>query len=95
MYGTIFNLKPKQGKKEALIDSLKDQSRSTEGSVAWFVMNPDSDGDLIAIAVFKDKESYRANAEKPETHENFIKMMDYLDEEPSWNDGTFVIGEVV
>ena len=58
-------------------------------------MNPDSDGDLIAIAVFKDKESYRANAEKPETHENFIKMMDYLDEEPSWNDGTFVIGEVV
>jgi len=34
-------------------------------------------------------------SEKPETHENFIKMMNYLDEEPSWKDGTFVIGDVV
>ena len=95
MYGTIFNLKPKLGKKEALIDSLKDQPASAEGGVAWFVMNPDSEGDLIAIAIFKDKESYRVNAEKPETHENFIKMMKYLDEEPSWKDGTFVIGDIV
>ena len=48
---------------------------------------------IVAIAIFKDKESYTANAKKPEQHENFMKMMEFLDEEPSWNDGKFVIGE--
>ena len=50
-------------------------------------------GDLVAIAIFKDKESYLVNAERPEQHENFMKMMGFLDEEPTWNDGNFVIGE--
>ena len=43
--------------------------------------------------LFKDKEAYVKNAERPEQHENFMKMMELLDEEPSWNDGHFVIGE--
>ena len=96
MYGTIFNLKPKQGKKDLLIDFFKQDQSRREGMVAWFVMNPDDvEGDLTGIAIFKDKESYKANAERPEQHKNFMEMMEYLDEEPSWNDGTFVIGDMV
>ena len=95
MYGSIFSFKPKQGKKAALIDYLKQDQTIPEGGVAWFVMNPDDAGDLIGIAIFKDKESYSANAERPEQHENFMEMMEYLDQEPSWNDGTFVIGDIV
>ena len=94
MYGSIFSLKPKQGMREDLINSFKDNS-TPEGMVSWYVMNPDDNGDLIGIAVFKDKESYKSNAEKPETHQNFIKMMELLEEEPTWNDGEFVIGEVI
>jgi hypothetical protein len=93
MYGSIFNLKPKKEKKQALIDTLGDNSSVPDGGVAWLVMNPDSNEDLIAIAIFKDKESYKLNAEKPETHSNFIKMMSYLEEEPTWNDGSFIISE--
>tara|TARA_B100000900_G_scaffold330650_1_gene291223 strand:- start:264 stop:551 length:288 start_codon:yes stop_codon:yes gene_type:complete len=93
MYGSIFNLKPKKGKKEALIDHLKNDQDRPEGGVAWYVLNPDNDGDLVGIAIFKDEESYKANAERPEQHDNFIKMMDFLVEEPTWNDGNFVIGE--
>ena len=92
MYGSIFSLKPKQGMKEDLIDSFKDNS-TPEGMISWYLMNPDDDGDLIGIAMFKSKEAYKLNAERPETHQNFIKMMEFLNEEPLWNDGEFVIGE--
>ena len=93
MYGSIFNLKPKKGKKDDLINHLKNDEDRPEGGIAWYVLNPDNDGDLVGIAIFKDKESYVKNAERPEQHESFMKMMDFLDEEPSWNDGNFVIGE--
>ena len=93
MYGSIFNLKPKKGKKDDLINHLKYDEDKPEGGIAWYVLNPDNDGDLVGIAIFKDKESYVKNAERPEQHESFMKMMDLLDEEPSWNDGNFVIGE--
>ena len=93
MYGSIFNLKPKKGKKEALIDHLKNDQDRPEGGVAWYVLNPDNDGDLVGIAIFKDEESYKANAERPEQHDNFMKMMDFLVEQPKWNDGNFIIGE--
>ncbi|MBM32226.1 MAG: hypothetical protein CL764_05115 [Chloroflexi bacterium] len=95
MYGSIFSLKPKQGKKRDLIDYFKQDQSIPEGGVAWYVMNPDDEGDLIAIAIFKDKESYRANAEKPEQHKNFLEIMEFLEEEPTWNDGTFVINRIV
>tara|TARA_S200000501_G_C20274224_1_gene504235 strand:+ start:248 stop:535 length:288 start_codon:yes stop_codon:yes gene_type:complete len=93
MYGSIFNLKPKKGKKDDLINHLKNDEDRPEGGIAWYVLNPDNDGDLVGIAIFKDKESYVKNAERPEQHESFMKMMDLLDEEPFWNDGNFVIGE--
>ena len=93
MYGSIFNLKPKKGKREELINHLKINEGKPDGGLAWYVLDPDNNGDLVAIAIFKDKESYLANAERPEQHENFMKMMEFLDEEPSWNDGNFVIGE--
>ena len=93
MYGSIFNLKPKKGKKDDLINHLKNDEDRPEGGIAWYVLNPDNDGDLVGIAILKDKESYVKNAERPEQHESFMKMMDLLDEEPSWNDGNFVIGE--
>ncbi len=95
MYGSIFSFKPKQGKKEDLINYLKKDQTIPEGGVAWFVMNPDDEGDMIGIAIFKDEELYRANSEKPEQHKNFLEMMEYLDEEPKWNDGTFIINQIV
>ena len=75
MYGSIFSFKPKQGKKEDLINYLKKDQTIPEGGVAWFVMNPDDEGDMIGIAIFKDEELYRANSEKPEQKNNQIKLI--------------------
>ena len=58
MYGSIFNLKPKKGKREELINHLKINEEKPDGGLAWYVLDPDNNGDLVAIAIFKDKESF-------------------------------------
>ena len=59
-------------------------------------MKPDlDDRKLIGVAVFRDKEAYVANANRPEQHESFMKIMDHLASEPDWTDGEYVIGEVI
>ena len=92
MYGTIFNLDVKAGCEQDLVDTFN-KVENPPGAVAFYLMKPDDGSDLIAVAVFESKEAYIANADRPEQHENFLKMMEFLDEEPSWNDGKFVIGE--
>ena len=89
MYGTIFTLNIKPGHHDALIKDLAEQSPPT-GMIAWFVMNPDKQESWIGVAIFEDRETYVANAESPQQHESFLKMMGHLESEPTWTDGTYV-----
>ena len=92
MYGSIFNLKIKSGHEKSLIHIFK-KYENPEGGVAWFVMKPDEQKDWIGVAVFKDKDSYVKNAENPAQHERFVEMMEHLDAEPTWTDGTYVLSK--
>ena len=95
MYGTIFNLKVKPGHLDALTKIIDDNG-VPDGGVAWFLMKPDDEkADLIGVAVFESKEAHIANSNRPGQHEMFIKMMEHLVEEPSWTDGTYIMGETV
>ena len=94
MYGTIFNLDVKEGCEEELIASFE-KLENPSGAVAFFLMKPDNlQSDLVAVAVFESREAYIENANRPEQHENFIDMMQYLASEPAWNDGEYLIGKV-
>ena len=93
MYGTIFTLNIKPGHHDALIKAFTEQDPPA-GMVAWFVMNPDAQESWIGVAIFEDKETYVANAESPQQHESFLKMMEHLDSEPTWTDGTYVGGVI-
>ena len=95
MYGTIFNLKVKSGHKEKLIEVMKNQARNPEGLLAWFLMNPDDDEDLIGVAVFENKDAHLANATNPDQHEYFVAIMEHLNSEPTWTDGEYVAGQIV
>ena len=54
-------------------------------------MKPDDkNADLVGVAVFESKEAYVANANDPEQHEAFTKMMEHLEAEPSWTDGEYI-----
>ena len=95
MYGTIFSLNVKSGHEEALLKVLNDDATpKPKGMVAWFVMKPDEMEDWLGVAVFESKEAHLTNANSPEQHEAFLKFMEHLEEEPTWTDGTYVIGEV-
>ena len=60
------------------------------------MMRPDDTAkDLIGVAIFESKEAYQANAESPEQHDRFMKAMAYLEEEPKWTDGKYIVTEVV
>ena len=61
LYITFLNVGALQTKLEEL-DQERDEleferDTESEGGIAWYVLNPDDDGDLVAIAVFKDKDS--------------------------------------
>jgi quinol monooxygenase YgiN len=96
MYGTIFNLSIKLGHEETLLTALKEDviSRKPEGMIGWFVMNPDDKDEWMGVAIFESREAYVANANSPEQHESFLKLMEHLESEPTWTDGTYVIGEI-
>jgi len=95
MYGTIFNMQVKTGHEQALLELLEEQD-PPDGMVAWFLMKANSnDGQMIGVAVFENKEAHIANANRPEQHESFVGMMEHLVAEPQWNDGEYLIGEIV
>ena len=95
MYGTIFNLRVKEGHERDLLELTDQPAAEIKGAVAWFRMKPDDkNADLVGVAVFESKEAYVANANSPEQHEAFLRFMEHLDEEPNWTDGTYVIGDL-
>ena len=58
-------------------------------------MKPDNPNtDLIGVAVFENKKAHLANANNPEQHEVFTKVMNHLDPEPTWTDGKYIAGEI-
>ena len=95
MYGTIFNLDVKPEHHEALIKSLQDQETWPDGSIAFFVMHPDQGEGLVGIVVFESKEAYMSNADSREQHQRFLEMMEHLASEPTWTDGTYVVGKIL
>ena len=91
MYGTIFNLKVKPGHERELLETMDERNAEIKGAVAWFLMRPDDkNADLVGVAVFESKEAYVANANSPEQHEAFAKMMEHLVDEPNWTDGEYI-----
>jgi|TARA_B110000263_G_C15094585_1_gene412394 quinol monooxygenase YgiN len=94
MYGSIFKLNVKPGHQQDLLDSLTDGTPA--GAVAWYVMQPDDTSkNLIGVAIFESKEAYQANSESPEQQERFMKAMTYLEAEPEWTDGEYIVAEVI
>ena len=57
-------------------------------------MSPDDKDEWLGVAIFESREAYVANANSPEQHESFLKLMEHLESEPTWTDGTYVIGEI-
>ena len=91
MYGTIAKLRVKAGKEEELRQVFEGESENTPGFVSAHVYRMDDDPQTLMLAVvFTDRESYRANAESPDQHEEYLRYRELLEEEPEWHDGEII-----
>jgi quinol monooxygenase YgiN len=94
MYGTIAKLNAKKGSSEQ-VRKIR-MTRRPAGYVTSYVFQSEANPDeLWLVAVFKDKATYRANAESPEQDQEFKNLMQYLTAEPEWHDGEFIVSDPV
>ena len=96
LYGTIFHMKVKPGKESDAITCFQDWEKyrqpNADGAIGGFVMRPDNAPNmLIGMAMFRNKAYFVANGKTPEQNAWFIELMQYLEEEPTWEDGEYVM----
>lgn len=99
MYGTIGQSRIKTGKLPqvlALGETWKqERGPHVPGAIASYWFQADSDANLITIvAIFKDRETYHANANDPAQDAWYEQLRPLMDGDPTWNDGTVVLSEM-
>ena len=92
MYGTIARFRIKPDTRDEFIQAM--DSFGGDFIPGWladyyFQMNNDP-YEFYLVAVFKDRETYEANADSAEQHERYLKFRSFLVEDPKWNDGFIV-----
>ncbi len=92
MYGTIAQLRLKEGREEALSALIREfEAADVPGAMGEFIYRMDNDPQEYYIAVmFESKEAYFANANSPEQDARYRKMLELVEGEPEWHDGEIV-----
>jgi|BarGraNGADG00212_1021973.scaffolds.fasta_scaffold16320_1 quinol monooxygenase YgiN len=89
MYGTIARMKTEKGALEEL--KKMGTGRQPAGYIGSYVFKSDKDpNEFWMVAIFKDKETYFANANSPEQDKEFRNLKRFLKSEPDWHDGEIV-----
>jgi quinol monooxygenase YgiN len=90
MYGTIAKMKAEKGAMDELKKMVTD--RQPEGYVAAYVFKSDEDpNEFWLVAIFKNKETYFANANSAEQDKEFKRLRRFLKADPDWHDGEIVL----
>ncbi len=92
MYGTIARFRIQPGVKDEFIKAMDSLGEAViPGWVAdyYFQMENNSD-EFYLVAIFKDKETYQANADSTQQHERYLIFRSFLTDDPEWHDGFIV-----
>lgn len=95
MFATVARMRPKSGHLEEIINLNAEWERehapNVDGFVTAYIMelekNPD---ELLLVAIFEDRESFVANANRPEQDQWFQKVRQHLESDPVWEDGAVI-----
>ena len=92
MYGTVARMRLKSGAEAAMQAMSKEYEGVTiPGSIATYIYRMDADPNEYYMAtVWESKDAYLANANSPEQHARYLKMVEMLDGAPEWHDGEIV-----
>ena len=92
MYGTVARYRLKPGMHERLL-AFEEEIRAAKlpGLIAEFTYRTDEDPNVYYEAiVFESEAAYQAVAHSPEQDARYHRLLELLDEEPEWHDGTVV-----
>jgi hypothetical protein len=88
VYGTVGRMKVKPGKMQEVRDNMLDpQGASANGFLGLHFLVADEGDEAVVAVIFQDRDTYSAMVHDPKTDENFGKLMELLEGEPSWTDG--------
>jgi quinol monooxygenase YgiN len=93
MFGTIMRARTKPGQRDAFIAAMRERGNAANnpGFHSAEVGYEDKDPDrVIAVIHFRDRESYLANAQRPQTDAEYKRMLDFVVEPPEWIDVHYV-----
>lgn len=98
MYGSVFRLRPQDGRESDVVALMEEWNRSrgpkVRGARATYLLRSERrSGELIGIAVFDDHATYQKNAESPEQDAWYRRIREVLQDDPVWEDGTFLVAE--
>ena len=96
-YGTIYRMRLKPGAEQRVVELMNewDHERKPKirGALASYLFRPDKrPGELVSVAVFRDRDAYLANARDPEQDAWYRRLREQLEADPEWDDGTIVHG---
>jgi quinol monooxygenase YgiN len=91
MYGTILRARVKPDRRAEYEKLIKELVPSAEAygqglhsiEHGWEDKDPNR---IVLIVHFKDRASYLANADRPETDDQFRRQAEFFDGEPEWID---------
>ena len=92
MYGTIGQMKPKPGRRNDLVALMSPPptGAAAEGYRGSYLLKADEGDEIVVVVMYEDKDSYSAMVHDPATDENFGKVIELLEGEPTWTDGEWV-----
>jgi heme-degrading monooxygenase HmoA len=93
MFGTIMRAQVKAGQRDAFIETMKRRGTAANnpGFLSAEIAYEDKDNDrVVAVIHFRDRDSYMANAARPQTDAEYQEMLQYLAGPPEWTDLHYV-----
>lgn len=89
MYGTIARFRLKSGVKADFIKAMDSFGDAViDGWIADYYFQMDEDPDeFYLVAIFKDNQTYQANADSADQHERYLVFRSFLTDDPEWHDG--------
>jgi antibiotic biosynthesis monooxygenase (ABM) superfamily enzyme len=95
MFGTVARMRAKPGSEAKLMELMKEyEALDVPGFVATYVYRLDGDGnDYYMVALFKDRESYFANAQSPDQDRRYRRMRKLFEADPKWHDGEVIYSQ--
>ena len=98
MFGTIARMRVQVGHEEEFLKASQENeasAREVPGFVAAYVFKTERDArEYVLVAIFRDRETYRANAADPQQDRSYRQWRQHLEADPEWIDGEVVYAEM-